>query len=250
MRSVDDGIIVIPDIHGRSFWRNAVDVSGERHIVFLGDYSDPFPDEDITPEQALRELEAIISFKRSRPDGTTLLLGNHDLQYVWPEFPKTRFDSEHAQRYVSLFLENRDCFELTASFKAENLTVILSHAGITPEWMDANRALFGLNGKGGGIANADFNKPNDLWRNREDSLLCESLSHVSILRGGTASFGSMVWTDIKEMMAAPETPGFFQIIGHTRHPDGPFITESFACIDCKKAFLLDKDGNLSAMDNR
>ena len=247
MRSIDDGIIVIPDIHGRGFWRDAVDVAGERHVVFLGDYSDPFPDEGITPEQALEELEAIISLKRSRSEGVTLLLGNHDLQYIWPEFPKTRFDSEHAQRYASLFLENRDCFEFTAPFLAQNLTVILTHAGIIPGWMEANSVLFGLDCRGGGMVNADFNKPNAIWRDREDSLLFESLSQVSVFRGGTASFGSLVWADIKEMMAAPEAPGFFQIFGHTRHPEGPFITESFACIDTRKAYLLDKYCCLSAL---
>ena len=33
-------ILLIPDIHGRDFWKKAKDFEGE--IVFLGDYLDPY----------------------------------------------------------------------------------------------------------------------------------------------------------------------------------------------------------------
>lgn len=36
-------IIIIPDLHGREFWRGAVNDLGEdTHVVFLGDYMDPY----------------------------------------------------------------------------------------------------------------------------------------------------------------------------------------------------------------
>ena len=106
MRTVGNDILVIPDLHGRPFWREAALGADGRHIVFLGDYADPFPDEGLSPEQALAELEAVISLKREHPDKTSLLLGNHDLQYLWPDFPKTRFDERNARRYASLYMEN------------------------------------------------------------------------------------------------------------------------------------------------
>ena len=43
-------ILILPDIHGRPFWKDAV----EKHfdecdkIVFLGDYLDAYPNEEIT----------------------------------------------------------------------------------------------------------------------------------------------------------------------------------------------------------
>ena len=37
-------ILIIPDVHGRTFWRDAVEAAGEMPIVFLGDYLDPYPD--------------------------------------------------------------------------------------------------------------------------------------------------------------------------------------------------------------
>ena len=44
-------MIVIPDIHGRAFWRRAaMETAGKEHIVFLGDYLDPYPSEGIDYE--------------------------------------------------------------------------------------------------------------------------------------------------------------------------------------------------------
>ena len=46
-------ILVIPDIHGRIFWKDATKFDGE--IIFLGDYVDPYPhefkDQDINKVQ-------------------------------------------------------------------------------------------------------------------------------------------------------------------------------------------------------
>lgn len=248
MRKSSEGIIVIPDVHGRGFWRKAV--AKGRHIVFLGDYADPFPDEDISAEQALEELEAIISLKRSSPDKVTLLLGNHDLQYFWPEFPKTRYDSEHEAQYMALYRQNRDCFDLAASFLAPDRKVIFTHAGILPEWLNDNRTLFGLDDgplTRGVLVSADVDRPNLYWRNGADALLCEALSFISTIRGGHSAYGSMVWADTREMMASPENPGVFQVFGHTQQHGGPLVTDSFACVDCREVFLLDKFGNISAM---
>ena len=56
-------IIIIPDVHGRSFWRDLVAQyknQEEIQIVFLGDYLDPYPFERITPEQSIIEFKDII----------------------------------------------------------------------------------------------------------------------------------------------------------------------------------------------
>ena len=46
-------MIVIPDVHGRTFWRQAVnEYLGKEHILFLGDYLDPYTYEGITPTDA------------------------------------------------------------------------------------------------------------------------------------------------------------------------------------------------------
>ena len=74
--------IVIPDVHGRDFWRSAVRGREEEKIIFLGDYVDPYSWEGITPHVAFLELQDIIEFKKAHPDNVVLLLGNHDLGYL------------------------------------------------------------------------------------------------------------------------------------------------------------------------
>ena len=33
------GILIIPDVHGRDFWKKAVDSKGFDKTIFLGDYT-------------------------------------------------------------------------------------------------------------------------------------------------------------------------------------------------------------------
>ena len=74
-------IVIVPDVHGRTFWRKILD-NTEDQIIFLGDYSDPYPNEEFTHEDALRELSAIIEFKKSDLERVVLLIGNHDDHYI------------------------------------------------------------------------------------------------------------------------------------------------------------------------
>jgi len=79
---MDKNWIIIPDIHGRSFWKEAVKGHENDNIVFLGDHLDPYSFEGITPSQAQNSLEEIIEFKKAHMDNVVLLLGNHDLDYI------------------------------------------------------------------------------------------------------------------------------------------------------------------------
>ena len=46
-------ILVIPDDHGRGFWKEFVKGHENEMIVFLGDYTDPYPHENISEEETL-----------------------------------------------------------------------------------------------------------------------------------------------------------------------------------------------------
>ena len=46
-------ILIIPDVHGRLFWKKAVETGDYEKVVFLGDYVDPYELEGITDEEAL-----------------------------------------------------------------------------------------------------------------------------------------------------------------------------------------------------
>lgn len=77
-------VLLVPDVHGRTFWRKAIDLIAQYdQIIFWGDYLDPYAaQEGITMNDALHEFKAIIKFKCDNYDKVTLLLGNHDLHYL------------------------------------------------------------------------------------------------------------------------------------------------------------------------
>ena len=46
-------MIVIPNIHGRQFWRHAIQLwDGKEQVVFLGDYLDPYHNEGLSNDEA------------------------------------------------------------------------------------------------------------------------------------------------------------------------------------------------------
>ena len=54
-------ILIVPDVHGRIFWRRAKElVKSYQKIIFLGDYLDPYSYEGITPDMAFEEFKEII----------------------------------------------------------------------------------------------------------------------------------------------------------------------------------------------
>ena len=75
-------MLIIPDVHGRDFWRSACeDINAYDHVVFLGDYLDPYQQEGIDIDDAEQGLRDIIELKKNNLEKVTLLLGNHDLHY-------------------------------------------------------------------------------------------------------------------------------------------------------------------------
>ena len=81
---IDDRLIIIPDVHGRRFWRDAVKEHPDGNFIFLGDYLDPYPSEEIEDKEAVQGLRDIIQFKKDHPEKVILLWGNHDLHYLYP----------------------------------------------------------------------------------------------------------------------------------------------------------------------
>ena len=105
-------LIIIPDVHGRQFWRSAARGHEEEKIIFLGDYVDPYAWEEILPGEAFKELRDIIAFKEEHPDNVVLLLGNHDLGYLDPSICTCRRDSYRAEKIRREFEDNLDLFDI------------------------------------------------------------------------------------------------------------------------------------------
>lgn len=79
-------ILVLPDVHGRLFWKEPVQkyIDVVDRVVFLGDYLDPYGDEggDYDAESIFENLKEIVELKRNNMDKVVLLKGNHDQHYA------------------------------------------------------------------------------------------------------------------------------------------------------------------------
>ena len=109
-------ILVIPDIHGRTFWLDKTNnISDYDKVIFLGDYLDPYPDENITVKNAIENFKEIIQFKKNNMDKVVLLLGNHDLPYYsqkyyddckpWCGF--SRYSRDYADEIKEILLNSK-----------------------------------------------------------------------------------------------------------------------------------------------
>ena len=105
-------LIIIPDVHGRHFWREPVReaLSRREHVIFLGDYLDPYSGEGVSQADAFGWFGEIIELKKENAENITLLLGNHDLHYLSQDLAGGRKDYLRAGRIKAILLENAGSF--------------------------------------------------------------------------------------------------------------------------------------------
>ena len=263
-------VIIIPDIHGRNFWKTIVDKyknDPDYQIIFLGDYLDPYlwefssEDDIYIPsrkfiDEVIDNFLEIIDVARNSTN-IKLLLGNHDLHY-FPEF-KDKWGCRRIDQkfdYISsIFQRNLDLFQICWGLETPLRNYIFSHAGIIQGWLDivTNKKNFGVPES---YYYSDIMNHSDEDRKLLDipytpeginTLINskagrEALNMVSRERGGSWAYGSCMWADIHEHFydrtsRLPE----YQIFSHTlNYPDYdlPYIDSKMAMLDCKKGFEL------------
>ena len=229
------GITIIPDIHGRTFWKEAVKTAPEGEpIVFLGDYLDPYPWDGITPEDSTGVLREVIALKRERPEDVTLLLGNHDLGYLDPDICFCRRDHRGAYVNRQILEENLDLFDIIHEESIGGVKVLFSHAGLGLSWLGRHRDLFRPDGFNPGSLNNMLHEP------ALRPLLYSALADASPLRGGLDPTGSPVWADAEEYRTCERLlPGYLQLFGHSMQEGGPLpVGDAGVCLDCRRAFIL------------
>ena len=217
-------VLIVPDVHGRSFWHKAKDLIHEvDHIVFLGDYLDPYKEEGITFDTALEEFNQILQFKEKYSDKVTLLLGNHDMHYVILDFMDcSRMNYLKRQDLHQLYQTHLNKFKLMHTIDNK---CMFSHAGVYQEWLDSFQIT--------------LDELNDLERFLTDNW--KSLEALSFYRGGYSWVGSCVWADLRESLKHDLLPGFKHIVGHTQLMDKPYTTTSIACVDVRRCFILNTE---------
>lgn len=241
-------VLIIPDIHGRTFWKEDVtsllaDIDSRAiDVVFLGDYVDPYPEEGISDEDAVRNFRLIVDLAKGR-ENVHLLLGNHDLHYFKEHFvgwrDRCRYSIKHADEIKSLFRDNHSLFKIAWQTTINNKQFMFTHAGILKNWMKS-------------YANTDY-VPTQEYLNRllRSKNGLSILACISLRRGGYALYGSPVWADLMEHLYADDDyhDEFYQIFGHTHlsterlgdeyKGKGVYIaSSSLAMLDAKTSFIL------------
>lgn len=244
-------ILIIPDVHGRDFWRDSVIktlTNTSANIVFLGDYTDPYssewdPNFDYL-QHTVDNFKEIIELKKQNSDRITLLLGNHDCGYaISDSICSSRMDRTHLSELKELFRENRELFQIAEECDIAGRHFIFSHAGILKGW---TRSVWGDK-----VDDTDFNvvsRLNNAWLDNDWNIL-DRLGDYDTYRGwGGYQYGSPVWSDIRSWVkVTPNETYGFNIVGHTQLYR-QLVLDQIADLDCRKAFYLDDQGVLRSYD--
>lgn len=242
-------ILIIPDVHGRTFWREPCN-NWKGKIIFLGDYFDPYPQEGITDEMAYVNAIELFKFIEDNSNRVIALLGNHDLHYISTEFvTSTRFSRLYEKKIKELFDKYIKYFKL--GYEINNF--LFTHSGITDSWGKA----FESNKYYDNSKSTDTNLNILLSKLLEgDYRSIELLSWVGHSRGGWNNSGSCVWADLIETLYSNSYHNYTQIVGHSQVKElvktedlvkQGGVTEynnSVIYTDCHKACILTKEGKV------
>jgi len=236
---MNEPLLIIPDVHGRPFWEDVVERYPNSHVVFLGDYLDPYPNEGISTDDAGVNFQSIVLFKNKYKERVTLLLGNHDLHYIDTELRYSRKQSDKWMPEVLKMYswDNYAFFDLAYYQQVGEKDFLLTHAGILPQWWKKHFPNTPTNAETiADTLNTEFHKDPLIFSRK-------ALEDISINKGGGSECGSCLWAHIDEHRSSEPIPNVYQIFGHTQ-VDAPIINMNYADIDCHQAFLLDALGNL------
>ncbi len=193
-------IIVIGDLHGRAVWKT-VDPTRYDHVVFVGDYTDSF---SLSDETIFTNLLQIIVLKQTYPNKVTLLLGNHDIQYLYyPDNRCSGFRPSMQPDLTRLFRQHKALFQIAWQYD----NYLVTHAGLTKRWWTWIQTKSSRVSNWATLPIAEqlnrIHQSPDRWL----------LFTVGPSRGGFHISGPL-WADGQDTIIDP-LPNHHQIVGHT-----------------------------------
>src|SRR5690606_27784687 len=127
-------ILAVGDLHGKSCWR-AINFTHYDKVVFMGDYADSTSHTD---EEIYDNLNRVIAVKERFPEKIVLLLGNHDIQYLYhPDYRCSGFRPSMQEALTALFNRYKHLFQI--AYQVNNY--LFSHAGLSGPWHERLVAL-------------------------------------------------------------------------------------------------------------
>ena len=235
-------LIIIPDVHGRSFWRKAVEEYPQEEFIFLGDYLDPYSQDGVTVEEAFAGLQEIVSLKESCPERVTLLWGNHDLHYLYPDLEGSRYDRKNAARNGDFFTEHQKAFQLAAEWIAGDDRYLFTHAGVGGLWVESFLPSLPEDKITAAFLNDCMKVPSFI----------QALSNVSYYRGGPDMYGSCIWADLQEQGELyNQLQSSIQVFGHTMVLEAFNYDNRVYGLDCQECFYLDLErGGIYSLETK
>lgn len=270
---VEEKVLILPDIHGRKFWKTALNrYPKEKYpnlrIVFLGDYLDPYTGyEDIMQDEAYENFKEIIECAKN-DRRIILLMGNHDWHYIVP-IDTCRIDRHRFKDIQKLIADNISLFSITYDTTINGKRYIFSHAGITSGWLNSICEIARSDIESWNSENIDekyewayklsilkdtynFEILDDILKHYDDQYYARILSMISYDRGGYHLYGSVIWADVHEHIYKAPIQNIYQIFGHTiSFPNNDqyaySINDNWAMLDASQAFVLYDDGKIEKM---
>lgn len=249
-------ILVIPDIHGESFWKEPVlkYIDQVDRVVFLGDYPDPYRSVlgEYEFDAVYNNMMEIIELKQNNYDKVILLKGNHDFHYCSKRAMEiacaSRCDKQNWHKFYKIFSEYEDLFKIAHLEKVKDITYLFSHAGFTIYWLNlVNAKLWRLNDRDISVDSLQMiNMINKLEYDYDGQELLAVIGRLRTIFG--AKTGSVLWADAEEhtLPIAPRAYGLdkvFQVVGHTRLDGNKADCVEFdniVFIDSQQCFMIDE----------
>lgn len=223
-------ILVVPDVHGRTFWKEAKEKIHEVDAcIFLGDYVDPYDYEEgaingSDHEALIDNVKEIIQFARDNAPKVILLLGNHDAHYLSEssEIQSSRYNSLVKNGLAQAINNNIDLFHKCVVCCGH----LFSHAGVVRGWLSYN----GYTG--------DFNDVHEVESFINSSTI-EVTAQVGRSRWGLYPSGGPLWADIYEHERGDLS--FPQIVGHTqlRETGSKITLGKTTCYDSRSIHIVE-----------
>ena len=192
--------VVIPDLHHHTGVADRILAWAEPYgrAVFLGDYFDDFDDTPAIATETARWVKARLADPRS-----TLLWGNHDLPYAFPDNHDLGCPGFTWEKHAAI----------TAVLRPRDWSALRLHAWVGP-WLLSHAGL------DRSLLPADAPPSLAEWLRETEGEALSAASHgwshpftaSGWCRGGRRPIGGLTWRDWR---AFEPVPGACQIVGHT-----------------------------------
>ncbi len=206
--------LIIPDLHGKDVWLNAINSIEHDQVVFLGDYFDY-----LDTEKEIANFFQILNHKKEHSKTTHLLIGNHELHYLSGIDQKYSGYIAEKSELITPVLEELISKGWLKIAHAIDERTICTHAGISTAFCIQNNIPLDLN------AIELAQQVNDLFlTNRKLFALGNNHYH------GNSIYASTLWIR-PEMLQVSRYENIFQIVGHTQHESLSIVDDQICFTD-------------------